>query len=563
MSLFDSNLLAAAATPTVAPPAAFTGLGDDAWLALSSSIEGEALVPDMHRPFLPWQASAYHYANASIARWGGAILGDDMGLGKTQVLLALIAERVRGGGYAIAIAPTVAEAGYRSDLFASFPHLRMHVVRGRKVVDLPEADIYFISDDPLTLKAWLGVESELPNGKKVTTASAWAQGAAIITRDEIHRDKGNQGKPSVRSRVMLAVGEAMRGAGKAIVAATGTLLTNRPVESFLPLQIVGGERLVLALTPGARKVSGFLWRYCNPVQVNIGGGKHATNFGGIDLETAHDLHVNLRRTVYCRREKSDLGEGVLPHSGWIVTPLALTSENLVRYRRVEREFLALIEEERGAEAMWRMKRAEAIVRMGHLWSEAGAAKSEAAADYIQTLVEDGEQVVAFYHHTDVLTHLMTHLIKRGISFGMINGAVTGDARLDTIQEFQEGGTQVCLAQIKSAGMAVTLTAACHAVFVQVPWSAGDLKQAADRILRVDNITRERAAAGGKVTWHVLQACYPNGDTTFDAAMWTVLETKAHVCDAVNAGRPITMPEESVMYEALKAWQPSARQHGGW
>ena len=65
-------------------------------------------------------------------------------------------------------------------------------------------------------------------------------------------------------------------------------------------------------------------------------------------------------------------------------------------------------------------------------------------------------------------------------------------------------------------MAVTLTAAADAVFVQVPWSAGDLKQAADRILRVDDRTMARAAAGEAITWHVIQACYDNGAPTFDA-----------------------------------------------
>lgn len=563
MSLFDDNLLSMANTAVVAPVAAFHGLGDDAWLDASRALTATAHPVGMVRPFLPWQAAAYNYANDSIARWGGALLGDDMGLGKTQVLLALAADATRQGGYAIVVSPTVAEAGYRSDLFASFPNLKLHVVRGRTVVDLPEADIYFISDDPLTLKAWLAVESKLPNGKVKVEASAWAKAAQIVLRDEIHRDKGNQGKPSVRSKVLLAVGEACRAAGRAVIGATGTLLTNRPVESYLPLQIVGGERLLLSLTPGANKASGYLWRYCAPVQVSIGGGRTAMNFRGIDMEACETLHEYLRRTVYVRREKSDLGEGVLPHYGWIVKPLALTNSAMRRYQRVEKDFLALVMEEKGAEAMWRAERSKAIVQMQAMWAEAGAAKAEAVVDYIAGLVETGEQVVAFYHHTDVMTHMMTHLIKAGISFNVINGSVTGDARTDAINEFQESGVQVCLAQIKSAGMAVTLTAACHAVFVQVPWSAGDLKQAADRILRVDDITRDRAAAGGKVTWHVIQACYDNGDPTFDAAMWGVLETKAHVCDAVNAGRQITLPDEAVMYEALMAWVPNARRHGGW
>jgi hypothetical protein len=109
-------------------------------------------------------------------------------------------------------------------------------------------------------------------------------------------------------------------------------------------------------------------------------------------------------------------------------------------------------------------------------------------------------------------------------------------------------------------MGVTLTAAAHAVFVQVPWSAGDLKQAADRIYRCDDITKARAAAGESVTWHVLQAAHANGDPSFDMAMWAVLEKKAKVCDAVNAGMDVTMPDEAVMKMAMEAWYNSALEH---
>jgi len=57
----------------------------------------------------------------------------------------------------------------------------------------------------------------------------------------------------------------------------------------------------------------------------------------------------------------------------------------------------------------------------------------------------------------------------------------------------------------------------------------------------------------------LQAAYDDGTPTFDMAMWQVLETKAQVCDAVNAGKPITMPDESVMRAALEAWFPNAKR----
>lgn len=562
MSLFPESILAQATSAPVAPAALAPGLGDDAVLARSIALTtpSPVTVEGMVRPYLAHQGAAHLAANADIATWGCALLGDDMGMGKTQVLYGLIAERIAAGGYAVMVAPPVAKAGYQSDLIASFPHLRFAHLHGRTAdfVNLPVADIYFISDDSQTMAAWLTDSvTEHRNGKdvKVLHANAFVRNARILTRDEIHRDKGADGKPSGRAKVMLAVGAALRAARTPIVGATGTLLTNRPVEAFIPLQVLGGDDLLLALTPGAYKPSGFLFRYCNPQTKQI-GTRTVTSFAGVDMDQMVALHDYLRRTIYVRREKSDLGD-FLPHSGWVITPIALNGV-LARYNRVEKDFLNLVLEEDGPEAMWRKARAEAITRMQAMWEEAGVAKAQATVDYVKDLVDQGRPVVLFYYHTRTWEALANGFANKGIPTVTINGSVTGDDRIAAINEFQAGGAPVMLAQIRAAGMAVTLTAAADAVFCQVPWSAGDLKQAADRILRVDDRTIARAQRGEAITWHVLQAAQDDGAPTFDMAMWSVLENKARVCDAVNAGRPVTMSDESIMQQALTEWFPQAR-----
>ena len=585
MSLFDDNLLSMANTPVAAPiTTTFTGLGDDAWFAASQALATDTPVhpAGMVRPFLPWQAAAFTYALASIARWSGALVGDDMGMGKTQVLQALIHDalgKARTAGthkaYAIVVSPTVAEHGWRTDLQASFPGLKMHTVRGRTVdhSTLPEADIYFISDDPLTLKAWLAIENKLASGKLHTVASEWARNATIVVRDEIHRDKGNMGKPTTRSRVMLAVGDAVRTAGRAIVGATGTLLTNRPVEAYVPLQIVGGEQLVVALTPGASKMSGFLWRYCAPTQKSIGHGRTAWDFKGQDNESALQLHEYLRRTVYVRREKADLGEGVLPDSGYNVVPIALDRSALVRYNRIAKDLYNLIVEEKGVEAAMRAERSLVVQGMMAMWQEAGKAKAPAAVEYMLENIPADESVVMFFHHESVRDAMMLALVNAGVSYTVIDGKVTDKrdkhgnvtdpARTQAIEEFQAGEVRVMLAQHGAAGLGVTLTAAKHAMYIQLPWSAGTLAQCSGRILRVDQTTMDRAANGERVTWHVIQGCYDNGDPLFCGNMWDVLCRKSHLVDSVNAGKPITITDDNVQMAMLESWMPDAKRYGGW
>ena len=558
MSLFPKHISQAAHTVPVAPVAPAVAGTDIIALSKALTTPAPIAVPGMVRPYLAHQGAAHVAANGAIARFGAALLGDDMGMGKTQVLFGLVAERITNGGYAIMLAPPVAKAGYQGDLIAAFPHLRFAHLQGRTpdFGAMPVADIYFISDDSLTMQAWLTtsvVEHRGGKDVKVLHANAFARGAAIITRDELHRDKGNKGKPTGRAKVMAAIGTAARANSIPMVGATGTLLTNRVVEAFLPLQALGGEALMLAITPGANKASGFLWRYCNPIEKFIGGRK-VTDFG-TDFARLPELHDALRRTVYIRREKADLGDA-LPHSGWIIKPLALNGV-LRRYEQIERDVLAVVKAEKGPEAYMRAARAEKLVQVMSMWAEAGAAKAAAAVEYITDLVDQGRKVVAFYYHDPVQEGLLTGLAKANVEYTVISGAVTGDARIRAIEDFQNGTAQVMVAQIKAAGMAVTLTAAADAVFVQVPWSAGDLKQAADRILRVDDRTMERARNGEAITWHVLQAAHADGSPTFDMAMWGVLEMKAQVCDAVNAGRAITMSDENVITEALVAWYPQA------
>lgn len=550
MPLFSQAVKNAAAgfTPPALPPV--QGIGNDDVLRASQALTVDHTIslPGMERPFLGHQAPAYLYAVDAIKRWGCAFLGDDMGLGKTQVMLALANDFLSGrGSYAVLVGPPVALATYQAELATSFPGLTLAHLHGHKRYLAPQADIYFLSDDARTLQAWLtdGVITTEGFDKGNLIPSTLAKGAAIFLRDEIHRDKGNQGKPNGRAKVSLLMGQTMRAAGRPVVAATGTLLTNRPVEGFIPLKIAGGDALVMAVSPGARTVGHYLFKYCAPETSAYG-----TTFNGVELAKMAELHEMLRRTVYCRREKADLGD-TLPHGGWIVSPLALN--NLTRYERLEKEFLDLILEEEGPEAVWRKSRAEAIVRMQKLWEEAGVAKAPAVADYTADLVDQGKKVILFFHHTRVRDELAKHLLRRKINITLIDGSVKGSDRKEAEAAIQTGDAQVMLAQINAAGIAVTLTAASEAVFDQVPWSAGALSQCAGRVLRADQISIDRALRGEGVNFHVPQACYPNGDPTFDSAMWSILEGKAKVCDAVNAGREITLPDESVTKQVLNAW----------
>ena len=143
--------------------------------AVEASLDDEAqvlsLLPKMARPFRPHQVAAFLYLHHWLTTKGRGFAGHDMGLGKSQVALALMSCWLRQpGDYAILVAPPVALGGFMADLKAAFPHLTMHHLMGRTVHARPEADIYFINADPLTLRAWL-CSGEDERGKLIRAPS--------------------------------------------------------------------------------------------------------------------------------------------------------------------------------------------------------------------------------------------------------------------------------------------------------------------------------------------------------------------------------------------------------
>jgi hypothetical protein len=402
------------------------------------------------------------------------------------------------------------------------------------------------------MRTWLSSgEVKQKDGTTTLIPSDLTQSISMYVRDEIHRDKGNMGKPTLRARVSLLVANTLRAiGGRPVIGMTGTMLVNRPVEALLPLRIVGGEALVHAMVPGSHSMGAFLVRYCKGETTAYG-----TSWGG--ASNTAELHNRLRATCYVRREKGDIDPTALPHFGWSVVPFAFTPSAMRTYKRAQDHLLELIREEKGPEAAFRASRAETIVRMQRLWAEAAAVKVAATIDYVTDLVDQGDQVVVFYQHKDSFDALLSGFMRARLSnggrinTGWING-MTQDRRAME-DDFQAGKTQVMLAQLQAAGQAVTLTAARHAVWMQVPFSAGMLAQQRDRIRRCDDISKARAEAGVGVQFHVLQAAFDDGKPTFDMAMWATLERKAEVIDAVNAGQDVTLPSDSIMQETLVEW----------
>lgn len=112
----------------------------------------------------------------------------------------------------------------------------------------------------------------------------------------------------------------------------------------------------------------------------------------------------------------------------------------------------------------------------------GLAKVEPITDYVEQLLEQEIPVVLFAIHRDVIGQLKVNLAKYNPV--VITGDTKAENRYQYVKDFQEGKTNLFLANIAAAGVGITLTRSSNVVIGEVPWSPAELSQAIDRVNRI-------------------------------------------------------------------------------
>ncbi|KAH3759633.1 chromatin-remodeling complex ATPase chain [Pelomyxa schiedti] len=162
-------------------------------------------------------------------------------------------------------------------------------------------------------------------------------------------------------------------------------------------------------------------------------------------------------------------------------------------------------------------RSEAKRLLYELYRNSGAAKLPLVTDFITDKLEGcSEKFLVFAHHQDVLDGLSNCLKTKGVSFIRIDGKTPAQQRHGLVQVFQEDSScRVALLSITACGVGLSLTAASQAIFAELFWNPGALRQAEDRIHRIG----QRNA----VTIQYLIA-----RNTVDEMIWELIERKLDV-----------------------------------
>jgi SWI/SNF-related matrix-associated actin-dependent regulator 1 of chromatin subfamily A len=119
-----------------------------------------------------------------------------------------------------------------------------------------------------------------------------------------------------------------------------------------------------------------------------------------------------------------------------------------------------------------------------------------------------------------------------------DGTLSAQAKEQAKDRFQTDPTvRLFIGSIKAAGIGLTLTAASHVAFVELPWTASDLDQCTDRLHRIGQ-------AATSVNIYYLLAT-----DTIEEHVATIVDGKRTTFDAVMDGRATS---ESSMISALIA-----------
>ncbi len=455
------DLLIAAQAHAVAAATATT----DAPQADAAPLDLPASIADALRPY---QRGGVSY----MLEHRRSIQADEMGLGKT--LQALAAAEAAGGYPALVLAPASLLRNWRNEATRWLPHRTVQIIsKGKTAVDAT-AEIVIASYD--VAKGHEGIQ-----GARWTTVIA----------DEAHALKNGK---SARAKALAPV---VSGATNRWLL-SGTPLKNRPADLIEPLKMLGH----LDALGGWRT---YVTRYCSGRQGRYGWEiDGASNLG--------ELRQHLAALGFVRRVKADVLTE-LPPKIRSVLPVELDSHAGREIRDTETALRAIIAGQTRALSDVATEDAggrhgDVLGALARLRRAVGVAKIEAAREWIDDALAQGEKPLVFAHHADVLDGLQEHLRDADVGYVRLDGSTPSQQRQDLVDKFQNSES-VCvfLGSMTAAGQGITLTAASQVLIVEQSWTPAEMDQAEDRAHRLgqtDTVIATHLVAIGTIDEPVLE-----------------------------------------------------------
>lgn len=390
---------------------------------------------------LPHQIEGIRY----IEKCGGRlIIADEMGVGKTAQCLGAIKRNPSWGPSVVVTLSSVKGSWERTavhglGMAASICEGRNPPRLGSSIQDVES--LYIINYD--ILRHWV------PFFKAV--------GVRTLIMDEC-QSLTNPGAKRTKAAVDLAR------TCDHVIAASGTPLTNRPIELFPVLNMIWPNEFP--------SLTEYAFEFCNPRMTPWGWDFK----GSAKLDV---LHARLNRLGMIRRKLEDVVE--LQGKERIVVPCEI--DDFDQYRYASTDLLGWLRKT-AAHRVRKASKAERLSRVGYLLRLSAKLKMRAVVNRCNEFLENNpnEKLAVFVVHRAAIK-----VIKKRVPYKhvVIDGSVPSRLRLAAIDQFQyDSKTRLFIGNMQAAGIGTTITAASNLMFAEVWWKPGVHIQVEHRVYRI-------------------------------------------------------------------------------
>lgn len=437
----------------------------------------------------------------------GCILADDMGLGKS--IQSIVAALESGAKKILVVCPSSAKINWEREINVFCNETA--IIEGKKWNDAKFTIINF--DILKNFHTLIEGRRELTEEELLLVKRDLANAnfdLAII--DEAHYLKNND---SIRGKIMVEL--AVRYNIPKVWLLTGTPVANRPMDFFNLLKIIK--------SPIAENWKHFAVRYCDGKKFfkTLKNGQKKQIWITDGASNLDEL-ASKTKNIILRRLKTD----VLDMPDKVITPMyhRLDKKEWVGYENLWDEYL----QKRTSEGKRNGSLQKDLVELILLRQFIAAAAIPHTIEMVENAIDMGRKVIIFTSFTEELEILANHFGKLAV---IHNGPMSTTQKQKSVDAFQNNSkVKVFIGNIKSAGVAITLTEATVVVFNSFSWTPGDNEQAEDRSFRI----------GQKNDVNVYYQLF---DDTISIRMWNMLNNKKDVISAIIGDKKMTEEEITV------------------
>ena len=408
-------------------------LQDFASLTLPSSFKGE--LRDYQWIGVKWMSFLYHN------RLGG-ILADDMGLGKTVQTIAFVSTLENRQNPVLVLGPTNVIYNWQKEIEKFLPSSKVLVYAGHQRE---------------------GLRSKIASSDFVITSFGILKNDLAIFQE--------------KQFSILLIDEAQA-------------IKNAETQNAKAVkQLQADFKLVMTGTPIENSLSD-LWNLFDTIMPNFLGTSRDFDASILQLDS---LKEKIKPFVL-RREKKEVLTS-LPEKTEIILDCPLSDAQMSLYQTVLDAAKRGIQQSSGGKqklnilaALLKLRQVcthPQLLKELNKHDDIPSAKFELVKEKILELTSENHKLVVFSQFTGMLDILQTWLQSEKILLERIDGQVTGKARSEAVDRFQQyQGSMVFLISLKAGGVGITLTEADYVLHLDPWWNPAIENQATDRVHRM-------------------------------------------------------------------------------